>query len=138
MKKLVVAALSLALYTTAQAAELKTFDQISQAVSTGKQLTFVLKVKECESSLPKQDLITSIKPSAFMIVNNQRVTAAYQHFSLNQPGAVGEPTLTNGKYDINADGKVVIKLTLMKASDYSRIQDYNLQCELGSGLTVFE
>ncbi|MGQ3888780.1 VirK family protein [Legionella sp. CNM-1927-20] len=138
MKKLVLATtIGLAL-SVVHAAELEKFDQISKAVSGGKQLTYVLNLNECQSNLPVQDIVTSVKPSAFMVISNQRVTAAYQHFTLNQPGAVGLPIFTNAKYDITADGKANIKITLMKATDYSRIQEYSLQCELGQGLTVFD
>ncbi|WP_131782293.1 VirK family protein [Legionella gresilensis] len=138
MKKLVLATTMGLVLSTSYAAELKSFDQVSKAVSGGKGLTYVLNLNECQSNLPAQDIITSVKPDAFMVINKQRITAAFQHFSLNQPGAVGLPTFTNAKYDISADGKANIKITIMKAADYSAIMEYSLQCELGQGLTVFD
>ncbi|MFC3908405.1 VirK family protein [Legionella dresdenensis] len=137
MKKiLLAAAASLAL--NAHAAELKQFGEIANAVDNGKQLTIVIKLKQCEADIPVMDISTAVTPNAMMRVGDKMITASDRHFSLNDPMANGLPTFGYVKYTLLADSRASVKVTLMHATDYSKIAEYEIRCQLGEGLSVFD
>ena len=136
MKKLTLALLA-SMAFSAEATQLTQFSQVAEGVKQGKEMSFVLTVKDCETDFPSSDITTSLKPDAFMLIGDDRVTASQRHFTLDDPSMGGEPAFGYGKYMIYKDGTVTVKITLMRAADYSKVKDYQIRCELGHGFNVF-
>ena len=123
---------------SAKAVELMQFAEVALAIKQGKSLTFVMNFKECEAHTPLGDSISSIKPDAFMISSNDKLTASYQHLTLNDPMYSDQPIMSYGKYDVYADGHVTVKITLMNAKDFTKLHELQVRCNLGQGFTIFD
>lgn len=119
-------------------AEGLSFSETADAVAHGKQLAFVLDLKKCEADFPVADITTSIRPNAFMLIGKDIITASDRHFTLDDPSLKGTPAFGYGKYVIHADGHATLKITLMRASDYVKVNEFEIRCELGQGISVFE
>ncbi|WED43504.1 VirK family protein [Legionella cardiaca] len=120
------------------AEELKSFSAVAKAVTTGKLLTFVWTAKACTSDSKLPDVITAVKPNAIMLIANQRITASDRHFTMNDPALPDTPAFIYSKFNLRADGQAMLTMTLMQAKDYSSVKSYQIQCTLGSGLTIFD
>ncbi|RAP38651.1 hypothetical protein B1207_01870 [Legionella quinlivanii] len=136
MKKTVLSLMAAAAFSV-QAAELASFPEVADAVSHGQVLSFVWSVKNCVSEMPLPDVTTSIQPNAIMLIAGQLVTASDRHFTLNDPFLPGTPAFGYSKFELTADGKAALKITLMRAADYSKVKEYSIQCHLGNGLNIF-
>jgi len=136
MKKLTMALLTTMAFS-AQAAELATFPEAANAVAQGKQLTFVWKIKECTSEQKLPEMVSSIKPNAVMLINNRAITASDRHFTINDPFQPGQPVFDYTKHVLTADGQAGLHVTVMRASDYSIVKEFQVDCELGKGLQIF-
>lgn len=123
---------------SAKAIELMQFSDVAAAIKQGKSLTFVMNLKECEAHTPLGDNISSIKPDAFMISGNDKLTASHQHLTLNDPMYSDQPIMSHGKYDVYADGHVTAKITLMNAKDFTKLHELQIRCNLGQGFTIFD
>lgn len=137
MKKLVLATFA-SLSLSAQAAELTQFSDIAEAIKQGKQLTYVFSVKQCDSHTDMPDVTTSVKPNAFMVIGNERVTASDNHFTLSEPMYAGVPVYGFGKFDIFSEGYATIKVTIMQAKDYTKLHEFQIRCDVGHGFNVFD
>jgi hypothetical protein len=60
------------------------------------------------------------------------------HFTLNNPDAPAIPAFEYNKYELKENGQALLKTTLLGAIDYSKIKEYQIQCELGKGLAIFD
>ncbi|AUH72351.1 VirK protein [Legionella sainthelensi] len=137
MQKIALSALALFSSIT-YAEQLTTFAGIADAVAQGKEITLVMDLQECTSDkFPASPIVGSVKPNAFMVINNNRITASDRHFTLDNPTANGNPTFEYIKYNINSDGKVSIKNTIMNAINYQKIDTFQLACELNKGFKAF-
>ncbi|HHF7373264.1 VirK family protein [Legionella bozemanae] len=137
MKKMILSAL-LALSSGVQAEQLTTFMEIADAVSQGKKITLVLNVQECNpQKMPSTSLIGAVQPDAFLVIDNSRITASINHFTLDNPIARGNPIFEFVKYTINADGSVSIKSTLMNAVTYHQLASQYIDCTLNKGFKIF-
>ncbi|CDZ77480.1 VirK protein [Legionella massiliensis] len=126
----------LALFPLAiQAAELKTFPEVAQAVSAGKDLVFVVSLQDCDASLG--NIRVSVKPNALMLIADKRVTASDRHFTLDEPGYSGTAVYDYAKFNINADGSAELHMTIMDAKDYHPFSSRKINCELAKGMKVF-
>lgn len=123
---------------SAKAVELMQFSEITSAIKQGKSLTLVMNLKECEAHTPLGDTISSIKPDSFMITANDKLTASYQHLTLNDPMYSDQAIMSYGKYDVYADGHVTAKVTLMNAKDFTKLHELQVRCNLGQGVTIFD
>lgn len=136
MKKIALSALALISFGV-QADELSTFKDVADAVSLGKQITFVINFKQCTSEMPLGSSTVSISPNAVAVIGNNRITASDRHFTLDDPMARGTPLYDFSKYNINSEGGASIKITVMNASNYEKLASYLINCELGEGFKVF-
>lgn len=136
IKKIIPSALIL-LTLASEAAELKTFPEIAEALKQGSELVFVLALKDCKAATPLADLKVSVKPNAFMLVGDKRVTASDKHFTLNEPRYPDSAIIDFAKYDINADGSAELRMTVMDARDYKILARNKINCELGKSFQVF-
>lgn len=137
MKKILLPILT-TLALSIQAAELTTFSEVANAVSQGKQLTFVVALNACQPNLSTAEIKISIRPNAIMLIDGKRVTASDKHFTLDEPMLPGKPAIDYSKFNINADGSVGLQITVMDAKDYHLVTNQKLNCELGKGLQVFD
>lgn len=120
-----------------QAAELVTFKDVAEAVQQGRQLTFVTAFNACESDVTFPDVSFSIKPNAAAVIAGIKVTASDRHFTLNDPALPGIPAFGYSKFDIDTQGNASLKVTLMRAADYSKVDEFQVRCQLGKGMKVF-
>ncbi|KTD10774.1 VirK protein [Legionella gratiana] len=138
MQKITLSALAL-FSSVIYAEQLTTFADIADAVSQGKKITLVMNLQECISpKMPSNSIIGSVRPNAFLVINNSRITASDRHFTLDNPTAMGNPTFEYIKYNINSDGSVSIKNTVMNATNYQQIASYQVDCELNKGFKAFD
>lgn len=137
MNKLVTALLAGFAFST-QAAELSSFTEVADAVAQGKQLTFVWKIKECTSDQRLPELVSSIKPNAVMVINNSAVTASDRHFTMDNPFLPNQPAFDYTKHFLSADGQAWLRVSVMRASDYTKVKEFQVDCELGKGLQIFD
>ncbi|KGP63560.1 VirK protein [Legionella norrlandica] len=137
MKKIFLACFTLCSFTV-QAAELGTFQEVADAVSAGKKITFVINLKKCTSEMPLHSAIISFTPNAVALANNNRVTASDRHFTLDDPVARGTPMFDYSKFNLDSEGEASIKTTVLNASTYERISSFQMNCKLGEGFKVFE
>lgn len=121
-----------------QAGELGNFQDIVDAVSAGKRITFVINLKKCISEMPLNPAIVSVTPNAVMVAGNNRVTASDRHFTLDDPVARGTPMFDYSKFNLDSEGDASIKTTVLNASTYERLGSYQMNCKLGEGFKVFE
>ncbi len=136
MKKIALSALTL-FSLSAQAADLSTFSDVAAAVSEGRPVNFVIYFKDCTSQTPLPAVTTSITPNAVMVIANSRITASDRHFTLDDPIARGTPVFDYSKFNIDSQGKVSIKITMMNASNYEVLGSHSISCQLGEGFKVF-
>ncbi|AWN74035.1 VirK family protein [Legionella anisa] len=137
MKKMILSVL-FALSSVVHAEQLTTFTDMADAISQGKKITLVMNIQECSSQkMPSTSLIGATQPDAFMIIDNNRITASMKHFTLDNPISRGKPTFEYLKYNINADGSVSIKSTMMDATNYQQIAIHQMDCTLNKGFKVF-
>ena len=137
MQKIILSVLVLLSFTI-QANELPTFTDIAEAVSHGKQLTFMMNVKKCTSEKSLGKVVGSVTPNAVMLIDNNRITASDRHFTLlDNPDTLANPGFEYSKYNITADGKVSVKITLMNATNYEQLSSFQMSCALGEGFKVF-
>ncbi|MBA3535616.1 MAG: VirK protein [Tatlockia sp.] len=128
----------LILFTMAsEAAELKTFPEVAEALKQGSELVFVLSLKDCQAETQLSDLKVSVKPNTFMLIGDKRVTASDKHFTLNEPRYPDRAIIDYAKYDINADGSAELRMTVMDARDYQVLVRNTINCELGKSFQVF-
>ncbi len=137
MKKIALSALTL-FSLAVQAGDLSTFSDVAAAVSQGKPVNFVIYFKQCTSQTPLPEVTASITPNAVMIIANSRITASDRHFTLDDPSARGIPVFDYSKFNIDSQGKVSIKITMMNASSYEVLGTHSISCQLGGGFKVFE
>ncbi|QRN04429.1 VirK protein [Legionella sp. MW5194] len=122
---------------SAEASDLSSFAEVAEAVKQGKALSFVTALNACESDIPSADVTTAITPNAVMLVNGSKVTASDRHFTINDPSLPGEAVFGYSKFEIHASGAATVKITLLRAADYSKIREFQMRCELGKGFKVF-
>lgn len=122
---------------SAEASDLSSFTEVAEAVKQGKTLRFVTSLNACEADIPSADITTSITPNAVMLVNGSKVTASDRHFTLNDPALPGEAVFGYSKFEINVSGAATVKITLLRAADYSKLREFQMRCELGKGFKVF-
>ncbi len=135
-KKIIVPVLIL--FTLAsEAAELKTFPEVAEALKQGSELVFVLSLKDCQGETQLSDLKISVKPNTFMLIGDKRVTASDKHFTLNEPRYPDRAIIDYAKYDINADGSAELRMTVMDDRDYQVLVRNTINCELGKSFQVF-
>lgn len=138
MQKITLSALAL-FSSMIHAEQLSTFSDIADAVAQGKKITLVMHLQECSSQKkPPYPITGSVTPNAFMVINNNRITASDRHFTLDNPMTTGNPTFEHIKYNINLDGSVSIKNTIMNATNYQQIVSFQIDCELNKGLKAFD
>ncbi|KTD19153.1 VirK protein [Legionella lansingensis] len=137
MKKLLTLAIVILSFSV-HAAELASFADIATAIKNGKQLSFVWAIKECTSEQTLPNSITSVRPNAVMLIADQRITASDRHFTLNDPSLPDTPAFGYSKFNLQANGHATLNITLMRAQDYSKVKTYQIECELGKGLTIFD
>ncbi|KTD08548.1 VirK family protein [Legionella jamestowniensis] len=137
MKKFFIAVCAM-LSVGSYAGELSSFSEVATAVGSGKQLTFVWTLKNCSSEVNLPDIVTAIKPNAVMLIGEKRITASDTHFSLNEPSLPNKPSFTFSKYNLQDDGQALLDITIMKAENYKKVSNYQIRCELGKGLAVFD
>ncbi|WP_019216328.1 VirK family protein [Legionella tunisiensis] len=136
MKKQLMSILAL-LSFSAHASELSTFAEVADAVVGGKQLSFVVSFKNCESENSVPNIKASFRPHALMLIANNRVTASDKHVTLDNPNFLRNPTIEYVKYNINVDSGVEIQVTVMSAKDYRPVDHHQINCQLGKGFRVF-
>lgn len=136
MKKQLMSIFAL-LSLSVHASELSTFSEVADAVVGGKQLSFVVSLKACESESSTPDIKTSFRPNAVMLIANNRVAASDKHFTMDNPHFLRNPTIEYVKYNINADGSAEVQVTVMGARDYHPVDRHQFHCQLGKGLQVF-
>lgn len=136
MKNIVLLALLLFCFAS-KANELPNFKEIQHAITEGKKITFLINLGKCSSEKPLGDITISTTPNAFMMIGNERITTSKRHFTLDNPRAPNIPLFQYAKYTINSDGTVVIKLTLMKAFHYTKLNQSQIQCSLSEGFKAF-
>lgn len=122
--------------SSAYSQELVTFQDIANAVDSGKQITFVFHLKKCSSEMPVPSSYIALTPNAVMVVNDHRVTASDRHFTLDNPMARGAPTFDFTKFNLDSEGGVSIKTTVLNANTYEKLGSYQFNCELGAGFKV--
>jgi hypothetical protein len=88
-------------------------------------------------NLSANSLVGSVRPNAFLVVDNNRITASDRHFILENPIARGKPIFEFIKYNINSNGNVSIKNTVMNAINYEQITSYQVECKLNNGFKAF-
>ncbi|HFK5907215.1 TPA: VirK family protein [Legionella pneumophila] len=137
MKKMFLAVFTLCSFTAQAAVELKTFQNIVDAIAEGKRITFVINLKKCTSEMPLNSAIVSVTPNAVMVVGDGRVTASDRHFTLDDPVARGTPMFDYSKFNLDSEGDASIKTTVLNASSYERLGSYQMNCKLGDGFKVF-
>ncbi|HHT9951998.1 TPA: VirK family protein [Legionella pneumophila] len=137
MKKMFLAVFTLCSFTAQAAVELKTFQNIVDAIAEGKRITFVISLKKCTSEMPLSSAIVSVTPNAVMVVGDSRVTASDRHFTLDDPVARGTPMFDYSKFNLDSEGDASIKTTVLNASSYERLGSYQMNCKLGDGFKVF-
>ncbi|AMQ28101.1 TPA: VirK family protein [Legionella pneumophila] len=137
MKKMFLAVFTLCSFTAQAAVELKTFQNIVDAIAEGKRITFVISLKKCTSEMPLSSAIVSVTPNAVMVVGDNRVTASDRHFTLDDPVARGTPMFDYSKFNLDSEGDASIKTTVLNASSYERLGSYQMNCKLGDGFKVF-
>lgn len=124
----------------AQATELKTFSELNQAVTQGKELGFVIHLKACNKStevVVMNDMVVSLKPNAILLIPDQYVTASDKHFTLDDPEQPGMPVIDYSKLIIKNDNSAILKMTVMNAKNYHIISTQKLTCQLGEGMKAF-
>ncbi len=132
-----LAVFTLCSFTAQAAVELKTFQNIVDAIAEGKRITFVISLKKCTSEMPLSSAIVSVTPNAVMVVGDSRVTASDRHFTLDDPVARGTPMFDYSKFSLDSEGDASIKTTVLNASSYERLGSYQMNCKLGDGFKVF-
>lgn len=132
-----LAVFTLCSFTARAAVELKTFQNIVDAIAEGKRITFVISLKKCTSEMPLSSAIVSVTPNAVMVVGDNRVTASDRHFTLDDPVARGTPMFDYSKFNLDSEGDASIKTTVLNASSYERLGSYQMNCKLGDGFKVF-
>ncbi|HGB7250918.1 TPA: VirK family protein [Legionella pneumophila] len=137
MKKMFLAVFTLCSFTAQAAVELKTFQNIVDAIAEGKRITFVISLKKCTSEMPLSSAIVSVTPNAVMVVGDNRVTASDRHFTLDDPVARGTPMFDYSKFNLDSEGDASIKTTVLNASSYERLGSYQMNCKLGDGFKAF-
>ncbi|HAU3489523.1 TPA: VirK family protein [Legionella pneumophila] len=137
MKKMFLAVFTLCSFTAQAAVQLKTFQNIVDAIAEGKRITFVISLKKCTSEMPLSSAIVSVTPNAVMVVGDNRVTASDRHFTLDDPVARGTPMFDYSKFNLDSEGDASIKTTVLNASSYERLGSYQMNCKLGDGFKVF-
>lgn len=138
MKKIIMM-LATCLAFSCYADELTTFYAAARAIENGKIPNFVIDLENCttDGQIPA-DTLAVVRPDAAMIVEGgSQITATHRHFTLDQPAMRGIPTFVNSKYRIEKYGKATIKVTLMKAQDFTKVAEIEISCQFGSGLRLF-
>lgn len=126
------------LSSVTHAKQLTTFAAVADAISEGKKLTLIMNIHECSApKLPATPLLGSVQPNAFMVIDNNRITTSVKHFTLDHPLSKGNPSLEYLKFDIQADGSVSIKNTVMDATNYQTIGSHQIDCSLNKGFKAF-
>lgn len=124
---------------SAYAHELKTFAEAAQAIEQeGKIPHVVIDAKACENAQQFGDSLASILPDAVMVIDGNRITGTHRHFTLDQPLMKGVPIFINSKFTISQDDNVLLKFTLMRASDYTKIKEMEINCQFGKGVRLFD
>ncbi len=121
----------------AHAKESMDFSTASEAISQGKKITFVIDFNQCHSETPIPKGIVLVRPDALMLLQQNRITASHNHFTLNDPLALGIPTLDYTKYDVKADGTAQLKITVLNAKNYEQLSFYQINCKLGEGFNIY-
>ncbi|QMT59991.1 VirK family protein [Legionella sp. PC997] len=137
MKKMILLIL-VVLTSSVRAEQLTTFMDIADTISQGKKITLVMNIQECSSQkMPVSSVIASVQPASFLIIDNDRITTSIKHFTLDNPIARGNPIFEFVKYNINSDGSISIKNTVMDAGNFKQLATYQLNCTLNKGFKVF-
>lgn len=136
MKKTIVASL-VWMVGGAHANELTTFSEVAAAVSQGQQINFVLDTKLCTATIPMPAVDAVVTPNAIVVVNGAKITASLSHFTLDSPTAPGVAVFDYSKYNIAADGTATLKMTIMNALSYEKLNSFQVNCQLGKGFKVF-
>ncbi|CAM2994194.1 VirK protein [Legionella steigerwaltii] len=137
MKAMILSGLIL-LSSVVHAEQLTTFTDIADSISQGKKITLVMSIHECNAQkLPSNSIIASAQPNAFLVIDNNRITASVKHFTLDNPLARGNPILEFVKYNINSDGSVSVKNTVMNATNYEQLASFQIDCALNKGFKAF-
>lgn len=113
---------------------------VSSIDQYGSQLTFVTDFSQCTSELPSGNVKVMVKPNAVMVIGGKnviKITASDKHFTMNDPSMPGVASIGYSKYDIYPDESVSIKITLMRAADYSVVKEYQYSCKLNKGFKVY-
>lgn len=136
MKKIMGLAL-LVSTVSVQSAQLNQFTEMAQAISLGKKISFVVDFKNCTSSMELPPTIGALSPDAIMVIGEKRITASHRHFTLDDPQTLGDPAFDYTKFNINADGSVSLKMTILDAKTYEKRGTYSISCVLGQSFKVF-
>jgi hypothetical protein len=136
MKKMLLTALIIG-SSVAYSQELTTFQEVADAASQGKRITFVVHLKQCTSEMPVPSSIVAVTPNALMVINNNRVTASDRHFTLDNPMSRGTPTFDYTKFNLDSEGGVSIKTSVLNANNYEKLGSYQFNCDLGTGFRVY-
>ncbi|WP_392537427.1 VirK family protein [Legionella sp. 227] len=137
MIKMIISALLIS-SSVVHAEQLTTFTDIADSISQGKKITLVMNIQECNAEkLSSNSIIASVQPNAFLVIDNNRIAASVKHFTLDNPLARGNPVFEFVKYNINSDGSVSIKKTVMNANNYQQLASFQIECALNKGFKAF-
>ncbi len=89
------------------------------------------------SNMPSIEMTASVKPNAFLVIDNKRITASDRHFTLDNPNSRDTPVFEFVKYTITSEGKATIKNTVLNASTYQPVASFQIECEFNNGLKAF-
>lgn len=141
MRKLVLLSL-LFITTNALADELRNFDQVKSAVTTGKSLRIAIDFAKCvmDKNAYSQDKsnIAIFTPNEIVIDNNDRIVTSLTHFTLNNSNFPAKPVYQFVRYTLTADNNVNLAYQILDAKNYSILADtVSVDCKISSGAKIY-
>lgn len=134
MKK-IVAILLLCNMGLASAAELNSFNEISNSVQQGKNIKLVIHFDLCSPKPAMTDMVVYTTPTAIMIFKDH-LQFANSPLTTNDPTLPGKPILQNYTYKID-NNEVNIDMKTIRLPDYVVASEKTIVCPLGAAVKIF-
>lgn len=141
MKKALIGLTLAALMQGAQAQTLNTFDQITNELSNGHEITALINLKECVINDPnsiKIPLANWLVTPRAVVFTDTLIALDGEKYTHGRPPLPVNGLMQRGSIKIDNSGNSAIVLSFFDAgSSQKAMQDVTIQCQLNSGLTVF-
>jgi hypothetical protein len=118
------------------ASELRSFNDIYDSVSQGKNIKFVINFDACDPKPSVDNIMVYTKPTAVMLRQNY-LQFSNSPITTTNPAYLGKPILENTTYKLTNDGTLRVVVKWMTLPEYVLVNQSNSNCPLNTAVKVY-